>query len=177
MQTATRSRLPWILVTLLVALNITVLALVWLRPPGCNHPMGPRPHGPHPQRGGLAHEIGMSETEALKVEGIQKAHFRKLEDFRDQIIAYRLEAFAKFGMPEADSTAAMAALDKIGQVQIAIEKERYAHFHEVLALCTPEQAKRFQEILPKILSRGPQPENRPAGRPMGPPSGEGPPPN
>lgn len=177
MQTNTRNRLPWILVTLLVALNITVLALVWLRPSSGEPRFGPPPHHPHPQRGGLAHEIGMSEAEAQKVEGIQKAHFRKLEDFRDQIIAFRLEAFAEFGRPDADTTLAMATLDKIGQIQIAIEKERYAHFHEVLALCTPEQAKRFQEILPKILSRGPQPENRPAGRPMGPPPGEGPPPN
>lgn len=177
MQTATRSRLPWILVTLLVMLNITVLALVWLRPPGCNDRMGPPPHRPHPLRGGLAHEIGMSEAEAMKVEGIQKEHFRKLEDFRDQIFALRVEAFARFGMPDADTAAALATLDKIGQVQIAIEKERYAHFHQVLALCTAEQAKKFQEILPVILSRGPQPENRPTGRPMGPPAGEGPPPN
>jgi hypothetical protein len=177
MQSTTRNRLPWILVTLLVALNIAVLTLVWLRPPSSDHRLGPPPHGPHPPRGGLATEIGMSEDEARRVEVIQKEHFRKLEDFRDQIVAYRLVAFSNFGTQAADSASAMAALDKIGVVQTAIEKERYAHFYEVLALCTPEQAKRFQEILPKILSRSVQPENRPQGRHDGPPLGDRPPMN
>lgn len=174
MQNKTRNRLPWILVTLLVVLNVSVLALVWLRPAACGHP--PRPHGPDAPRGGLAGELGMTEEESLRVEVIQKEHFRKLEGYRQQIVAQRLEAFQHFGRPRADSAAARAALAKIGDIQAAIEIERYAHFHDVLALCTPEEARRFQEILPKILSRGHQPENRPLGRPDGPPPSGGHPP-
>jgi Spy/CpxP family protein refolding chaperone len=171
------NRLPWILVALLVGLNLVVLTVVWMRPPGPPHrPYGPGHGGPPPPHGGLAHELRMTEEGSLRVQVLQEAHFRKLEGLRDQLIALRLEAFTGFGTPSEDSTAARTALAKIGEIQVAIESERYQHFHDVLQLCTPAEAKRFQEILPQILSRKSQPENRPDGPPpMGGPHG-GPPP-
>lgn len=173
-------RLPWILVALLVGLNLVVLTVVWMRPPGLPHgphgPHGPGHGGPPPPHGGLAGELGMSEAESLRVQVLQEAHFRKLGELRDQLIALRLEAFTGFGTANEDSASARIALAKLGEVQIAIESERYRHFHDVLGLCSPVQAKRFQEILPQILSRKSQPENRPDGPPpMGGPHG-GPPP-
>jgi Spy/CpxP family protein refolding chaperone len=161
MRMSSSARLPWILVALLVALNVTVLAVVWFRPaPGQDD----HRHGP-PPRGGLPKELGMNQQEADRVHGIQEAHFAKMEGFYKEIVGYRKEAFAQFGKPEADSAAAMAALDKIGLVQVKAEKERYDHFYEILSYCTPAQAKRFQEILPQVLQRKAQPENRPVGVP------------
>lgn len=163
----TPRRLPWILVLLLVALNLTVLAVLWLRPQGCGHPPGrgdgPPHHGGPPPRGGLPRELGMNAEEMRRVEGIQDMHFQRMEVFRDQIIALRKQAFQDFGEARVDTAAAMAALDSIGAVQVAAEKERFAHFLEILALCTPAQAQRFREILPEVLSRGRQPENHPPG--------------
>lgn len=179
MQTIRRERLPWILVTLIVALNITVLTLVWFRPSGGEHPHPP--DGPPRPRGGLAGEIGMTPEESLKVEEIQRVHFAKMEAFRDEIVRLRLAAFSGFGEANADTVGAMAALEKIGAVQVAAENERYAHFLAVLAMCTPEEATRFKEILPKILARGNHPESRgrmpqDGGPPHDRPPFDGPPP-
>jgi Spy/CpxP family protein refolding chaperone len=168
MSTTTSNRLPWILVTLLVALNFLVLILVWFKPPP---PPPPRPGEGRPGPGGLAREIGMTEPESEKLKPLQEAHFAQLDAYQQEIVKFRQEAFAEFGKPDADSAAAMAALEKVGAAQIAIEKERYRHFYEVLAICTPEEATRFQELMPKLLSRRNQPENDPhrGGRGEGPP--------
>lgn len=171
MSTTTSNRLPWILVTLLVALNVLVLILVWFKPPP-PFPPPPRPGEGRPGGpGGLAHELGMNEAETAKFMPLQEAHFAKLDSLQGEIVKSRQAAFAQFGKPGADSTIAMLALEKVGATQFAIEKERYRHFYEVLAICTPEQAIRFQELMPKLLARRNQPENRP---PHG-PHGEGPP--
>ncbi len=161
MSTPSTTRLPWILVTLLVAVNVIVLTLVWFRPPPCAPHPGGGHMGPPPGRGGLAGEIGMNEAEAQGLFALQDAHFERMENYHLEIVALRKEAFAQFGKPEADTAVAMAAFDKIGSVQIAAEKERYKHFHEVLALCNPTQAAKFQEILPRILERKRQPEDGP----------------
>jgi hypothetical protein len=158
----TRTRLPWILVALLVALNISVLVVVWLRPSTVEDG-GP----PHPPKGGLPGELGMNEEERKRVEGIQKEHFERMAGYHDQIVALRKEAFADFGKADMDTIAAMATLARIGAVQVAAERDRFFHFLDVLALCTPVQAERFQEILPQILSRRHQPENRPPHGPHG----------
>jgi hypothetical protein len=169
----TRTRLPWILATLLLLLNIAVLVVVWLRPGGTEDW---RP--PHPPRGGLPGELGMDEEGRKRVEGIQKEHFERMAGYHGQIVALRKEAFRDFGKPGLDTAAAVAALGRIGAVQVAAEKDRFYHFLDVLALCTPEQASRFQEIMPDILSRRHQPENRPPGAPgEGPPHHDGPPPH
>lgn len=115
----------------------------------------------------------MNEAEAEKVRSIQEAHFGKMDDYYHQIVALRKTAFADFGKPGADSASAMAALNQIGAIQIAAEKERYRHFYEILSFCTPEQAVKFQEILPNILQRKRQPEDGPKG----PHPHPGPPPN
>ena len=116
--------------------------------------------------GGLAKEIGMSQTEAEKIKPLQDAHFAKLDAFQGEIVQLRQEALSEFGKVDADSGAAMAAFDKIGAVQVAMEKERYRHFYEILALCTPEEAQKFQEIMPRLLERRNQPENRPMRPPL-----------
>ncbi len=170
MSTFPNTRLPWILVVLLVALNITVLTVVWLRPSLADHPPL-HGHG-EPRRGGLPKELGMNAEETERVRGVQQVHFERMDGYFQQIVRLRHEAFASFGKPEADSVAAMAALDKIGAVQVEAEKERYRHFQEILAFCTPEQAVRFQLLLPDLLAHKRQPE----GGFKGPHLGPGPPP-
>jgi Spy/CpxP family protein refolding chaperone len=167
MATTTNSKLPWILVSLLVALNVLVLVLVWFKPPPCPPPHPGGGPGGSP-RMGLPHELGMNAAETERVRALQQAHFDEMNGYYQQIVALRREAFAHFGTAEADSVAAMAALDKIGTVQIAAEKERYRHFYEILAYCTPEQAVRFQTLLPELLARKRHPENGLPGPPRGP---------
>ncbi len=152
----------------MVALNVTVLTLVWFKPPPCppGPPMGPPP--PHGAVGGLPGELGMNADQAGKVQQLQDAHFAKMRAFYEQIVAIRKEAFADFGKPEADSAAAAATMAKIGAIQVAAEMERYQHFHDILRFCTAEQATRFQEILPHVLERKRQPEDGPRGPHGGP---------
>jgi Spy/CpxP family protein refolding chaperone len=154
MSTSPNTRLPWLLVALLVALNIVVLTVVWLRPSLADRPPLHGPGGP----GGLPKELGMNAEETERVRIVQQVHFDRMDGYFQQIVALRHEAFALFGKPQADSAAAMAALDRIGAVQAAAEKERYRHFHELLAYCTPAQALRFQNLLPDLLARKRQPE-------------------
>ncbi|MFN8394249.1 MAG: periplasmic heavy metal sensor [Bacteroidia bacterium] len=174
MQTFGNQRLPWILVTLLVALNVLVLVLVWFRPPQQVAGFGPPPHPPHGRPHGLAGEIGLKEEQMEKFMALQKPHFERMDGYRNQIVAARLEAFKEFGKPGQDTAVVKAAFAKIGQAQAQAEMDRYQHFMDVLALCNPEQAAHFIEILPKILSRPNQPENRPMGH-HGPDGPGGPP--
>lgn len=163
MQTSGNQRLPWILVTLLVALNLVVLAFVWLRPPQYPPNFGPPQHPPHGRPHGLASEIGLNEDQMDKFMALQKPHFERMDGYRNQMVAARLEAFKDFGKPGQDTAAARSAFLKISQVQAQAEMDRFQHFQDVLALCDPEQAARFIEILPRVLSRPGQPENRPPG--------------
>lgn len=169
-------RLPWILVGMLTVLNVAVLATLWLRGDAGGPPhQGPPRHDGPPHHGGLPHEIGMTPEQQERVRPLGEAHFAKLHDIRDQIIALRVQAFADFGKAGEDSAAALDVLRRIGALQVSAEVERYHHFHELLRFCTPEQAVHFQEILPQVLSRKGQPENRDNGPPHGGPGGPPPP--
>ena len=94
MSTTSTTRLPWILVTLLVALNVIVLTLVWFRPPPCPPHPGGNHMGPPPGRGGLAGEIGMNDEEAKGLLALQGPHFEKMEGYHAQIVALRKEGGA-----------------------------------------------------------------------------------
>ncbi len=146
-----------IAVIALLLLNFGTLGFLLFRGPA---------HGPGdgPQ---LDHQI----VETLHLDATQDKQFRELKStHREQMQgynrAYRSTMENYFALLDQE-TVAPSLQDSLLTVLSQIQKDRatvtYAHFAALKALCTPEQKKDFESLLPDLLQviLPPNPGNRP----------------
>jgi periplasmic protein CpxP/Spy len=158
-----RPGFPWLLVLLLIGINITLVAFIWLRPGR---------HQDHPRRLiPIAEILHFDAGQAAALKDLQKAHFAVTDSLR---AAAKLQREGLFGLlkgGQPDSAASRQGIDGLARLQGQIEGEVFDHFRQVRLLCQPEQRAFFDGDLLEQISR-----QAPPGRPGGPKDHSGPPP-
>ena len=143
---------------LLLALNTTLLVLLLTR-----HHGPPFPPGGHPgPRDFIIHELKMDAKQEEAYDVLIKAHRAAVDDIQNEIRLERDSLVALLGKATIDQFAVKFLTDKIGRDQSKLEIITFQHFTEVRKICTPEQQKKFDDIIREALRMmGPPP---PPGR-------------
>lgn len=169
----TLRRINWVAigVTLLVLLNIGLMATIWLqrKDDGNSGDGGPKPGDNNP----LATELGFDSAQRRAFDTLRAHHFALNQGYREQMRSLKDRYFngIKTGNPPNDALAGqMAALE------VRIDSATYAHFAQVRGLCTDRQKEIFDRTLSRIINamgkppRGQQPR-RDGHAPNGPHDG------
>lgn len=154
--------LTWLVVLLLVA-NAATIAMYWLG----------KPKPPLPPNGGpknyLIKELSLDAKQQEQFGELVKEHRQSVEQLRREVRSAKDNLFDLVSKPnEADSTKQHAAA-AVSDITEEIDLLTLDHFQKVRALCTPDQQRKFDDIIREVT--------RMMGRP-GPPMGphDGPPP-
>ncbi|TCZ71750.1 hypothetical protein [Flaviaesturariibacter aridisoli] len=175
-----KSRINWIVVgiTLLVLLNIALLATIWLqKKEGRVAAPGPRPGDENP----LATELRFDSAQRRSFDTLRAEHFKWMQGYRKQMRDARDHYF--------DGIKSGAAPDNriawsIAALHTKMDSATYVHFAQVRALCNPQQQEAFDRLLRRIVNAAGRPGPRPSPDPFrkedepphdGPPE-DGPPP-
>ena len=159
-------------VILLMVANIALLATIWL-----THNKQRPPRGTPDDY--LIKELGLNDEQQTKYHDLVKQHRRQSEEIRGQVKDARHELFKMLSQPGiADSTKKTAA-DNIAKQLEQLDLLTFDHFQQVRAICTPQQQKKFDEIIEDVLqmiASGPPPPRPPREGEQPPPGDHRPPP-
>jgi protein CpxP len=156
-------------VVVLVVLNIVLMASMWIRPGGHRH--GPPP--PHPGPGGpkmmIIEELKFTKEQTSKFETLVDEHRKAMRELEEKSRELREEYFSLLASDSPDQKKKEELETTIANNQKAIDVVTFDHFKQVRELCTPEQKKRFDEIIGDIIKHMRGPHGPPPPPPHGPP--------
>jgi periplasmic protein CpxP/Spy len=171
--TSSKNRILIWSVILLVIVNVAVLVTIWL-----TH------HRPKPDRGTpadfLIKELGLNNEQQGKLRSLAKEHHEQSMQIRGQIKEARHDLFKLLRQTDVSDSSKKAAADNVAKSLEQLDLLTFDHFRQVRAICTPEQQKKFDQIIEEVLemiATGPPPGRGPHnGEHMPPPGDNMPPP-
>jgi Spy/CpxP family protein refolding chaperone len=171
MKNISNNRWLTIISIILLVANAVTLTLLW-----SNHSKHRRDENAAvqpPPPGGQAFEyitnelkLTQQQQDAYKV--LREAHHAAQVVLQDSIRKSKDVFFDLLQMPSVNDTVLHNASKKGLEFQEQLEIMTFKHFQQVRALCTPEQQKRFDEIIKEVVLQ----MNAPRMRPPGPPPAE-----
>ncbi len=159
-------------VVALLVLNVGLLVMMFLYPPGGQRLGGPRLGGPsgRPGRPGeqegpkqiIADKLNFSGDQVARYEELIKAHRVAVKRLNDQIKATKESLYATLATD--DSTRKDSLITHLGELQKQVEKVHYTHFEAIRKICTPEQLDNYKELTRELagyFALGKKPPLRP----------------
>jgi Spy/CpxP family protein refolding chaperone len=174
MSSVSKNKLLTTLVLLLLIANAVTIAMFWLGKP--KHPLQPKGS---PQEF-LVKELKLDSNQQRQLEVLVKEHRQAAEQIREKIKAAKDSLFALVKQSNVSDSAKQTAATTASNYTEQLDVLTLNHFIKVRTLCTPEQQKKFDEIIQRVLRmmaqpRPPQGSGGPGG-PDGPREGPPPPP-
>lgn len=174
---STQRVITWTIL-LLILLNLSTLALLWLA--RFQKPAVPPPKdGDRATEQFLQQELGLTDEQARQFEELRQQHFEQSKPVVDAMQQLKRELLEEVFASAPDQETMQNLAAEIGTNQAALETLRYRHFLELKSLCQPDQAQKFRALFHEIYppeahpdpARPPQsPGGQPGQRPQ-PPQG------
>ncbi|HMG16234.1 MAG TPA: periplasmic heavy metal sensor [Saprospiraceae bacterium] len=132
----------------LLILNLSSMAFMWLNKPRT----GPPHHGEDTFKY-LVHELNMNDEQQNKYKLLRDEHHHGMELLQDKSRDLHNAFFKLLQNPSNDSSSIKLIGDSIAGNQMKIEMLTFDHFKKVRAICTPQQQKKFDDIILETLKR------------------------
>jgi Spy/CpxP family protein refolding chaperone len=159
----------WLIVVLLVS-NLLTVSIIWMQTTRTNEP---RPKE-QDSRGSesiqlLRKALDLTEEQTRQFEKIRLEQLEQSKGFNDRLSVAKKQLAEVLFANKPDTALANLKAKEIGDLQSSVELTRFRHFHELLAICTPEQKEKLKPILVEVFGRQPpkdemklgsQPDNR-----------------
>ena len=152
--------LTW-LVILLIAANVVAIGLFLS---GRNRPPEERGTPGH----FLVHELGLNTDQQTKLKTLADKHHEASQKIRGEIKDARDHFFELIKQPNVDDSTKNKASAVVAAKLQELELLTFDHFRQVRLICTPEQQKKFDEVLNEVIRMiGGPPPGPPPGGPRG----------
>ena len=173
--TAKNKLLVWLVALLLVA-NVTSIAMFWLG----------KKKQPPPTKGApnefLIKELKLDTKQQEQLEVLVKEHRVAAQQLRRKTKEAKESFFDLLKQTNITDSAKQTAAKAVSVSTEELDLLTLNHFQKIRALCTPEQQKKFDEIIHQVIAMMGQPRppkgpgNERKGPPPGGPDGDRPPP-
>ncbi|MBL0134931.1 MAG: periplasmic heavy metal sensor [Chitinophagaceae bacterium] len=162
----TNKILLWLVIILLIA-NAATLSFLWMGRPSARPPGGGA-------KDFLIKELKLNSNQQQEYQKLIVDHREAAEVLRTKIREAKDVLFEMIKEPNTSDSAKQKQAKEISGYSEELELLTLHHFEKVRTLCTPEQQKKFDDILHQVTSMmgNPRPPMGPEGnRPPGPPPG------
>jgi periplasmic protein CpxP/Spy len=145
-----QNRFLKVIVVLLIVINAGTLAFMWSKKPH-------RP--PHPELGEyLMRELNFTPGQRKQFEVLKRDHIKLAAPWRIKNRELHQSFYLLVDENPSDTVIINALLDSISYQQRKIENSMFYHIKDVRALCTPEQAEKFDDVIKGAIQlMGPPP--------------------
>lgn len=162
-----RTKLLVILVFVLLALNITTLATIWIGKAQLNmkHDM---------QFGAkklIIEKLHFDESQIEEFNVLVEEHQQQMKDLKEQIFENKEAFYSQLKNDAPDTALAYQSIANITSFEEKSEHITFEHFRKVRALCDSDQKQKFDIVIGEILRTMMGPQNDMHRGPMGPPPG------
>ncbi|KAA3604182.1 MAG: hypothetical protein DWQ06_04840 [Calditrichaeota bacterium] len=137
-------------IAILVLLNILTLSGIWFlkfspKPPFADFPRKERSEFL------LKKKLNLTDEQLQKFRDLRKKHFEETREFGNKIHNLKRELSEEVFKKTQNQSEVEKLIEKVGQLEMQIEKGKFKHFLELKSVCTPEQQKKFREIFKEIM--------------------------
>jgi len=146
-----------IVIIILLIINICTLGFIWT-----HHHMGPPPPHDHGGNAGdfLQHELKLNDQQQKQFDQLRDEHHEEAEQLQKEGRELHRKFFDLLHST-ADSATVLQLAASIADNQKQMEMMTFNHFKKVRALCTPDQQKRFDEVIDEAMRMmAPKPPGR-----------------
>lgn len=113
----------------------------------------------------LAKELNEDEKQKAEHTRLRDAHFSSMRPLFDSVNAYKKGLFNLVKETSVNESLVQSYTDKISKTEAEIAKNIFEHFKNVRAILNPDQQKKYEEIVQKMVSRkGGGPPGRPGDK-------------
>ena len=140
-------------VLLLAALNIFLLASMWLKQ---NAPLNEEMHQPSNGKKAadfLIEQLKFSEKQMADFEKLKQAHRTSIDSLKEAGKEIHQLFFDNLKNEEQDTASVNKFAREIANNQTQIELVTFNHFEKVRQLCDKKQKQKFDEIIQEVLKR------------------------
>ncbi len=151
-----------IVIIVLLFINIATLWFMWRTN---NHHGGQPPQGREDAGGFLTHELMLNDAQQKQFSQLKEEHHAAAEELQEDARELHHQYFELLHAPSADSVIVLKFAEAIAANQKQMELITFYHFQKIRAICTPEQQKKFDEVIGEALRMmAPKPQGHPPGR-------------
>lgn len=144
----------------LLLINVSTLAYLWI-----DGHQRPRQQGPDVFNF-LCHELKLTPDQVQQYESLRQQHHAAVQRIQEHGHQLRERFFGMLELTPIDSGAVKSLADSIAAMQEQIEKVTFYHFSQLRTILTPDQKKRFDEVIQEALSMmAPKPPGPPPSGP------------
>lgn len=167
METNNKLKLLTWAVIILVVVNISALALLWINSGKekdfrKESPRGKMEKGREKARERskdpvvrmLSEELGWSDEQMKKFEALKTVSFKNAQDMRDSILLIKKDLLGAIYTIPVDSARITELTKKLGNTQYNIEHVMFLHFTDIVNICTPSQREKCKDLLNKLILEG-----------------------
>jgi Spy/CpxP family protein refolding chaperone len=142
----TKSHILSVLVVLLVCINLTTLATIWLNKPF--DAMKAQQAGPKQM---IIERLHFNEQQQQAFSFLVDEHREQMKALRRSILESKEAFYANLGNEEADSAETYAHIADISRFEQQAGKITFEHFRKVRSICDPRQKREFDKVIGGLL--------------------------
>ena len=135
-------------IIILLLINIGSLAFMWFDRP---HHGSPPPHEGGDAMEFLIRELQLTAEQKNQLEELREQHHNATEPLQRASRKLHDQYFNMLGNANTDSATVVQTADSMIAIQKQIELNTYYHFKSIRTICTPEQQKKFDEVVADAL--------------------------
>ena len=143
-----KRKLIFLGVILLIAINVSVLATVGYRWKCGQRGKICEGHMPGEY---LGQQLSLSDAQKQKMETLRKAFDERIYKIRETLIYNRNELVKLLSQPQPDSSKIDSLIKEMGILQTGLEREVINHLLQEKGILTPEQQKKFLDLIQERL--------------------------
>jgi Spy/CpxP family protein refolding chaperone len=145
----------WALIVLL-ACNLLTISILWLRTSQDREPAGgERGFRPPESPNLLSKALNLNEEQFAQAQNVLVARREQTKAYNERSTELKRQLAEELMKDDPDTALARAAANEIGTLQAKVELIRFNRFHELVALCTPQQKEMLRSIVVEVLARKP----------------------
>ncbi|WP_435356316.1 Spy/CpxP family protein refolding chaperone [Emticicia sp. SJ17W-69] len=166
MKEINKYRIFWVVIGLLLVLNIGLLA--WFTFFAQNNPF-------QPKRLFLEKELQFDQKQSEVYKVLRQEHAQQMRALREDVKTMKTAYYQELALPNISDDSLRAKAVAIESKMVDADVLTFRHFQKVRQMCTPQQQKRFDEVVIDLIRSIERPGGGPPPRNARPPF-DGPPP-
>jgi Spy/CpxP family protein refolding chaperone len=149
-----KNKIAGAIIIILVALNLVLLGLFWLR--DFRHPefsFRDRPGEERPERimGFFRHELDLNQEQVGQFSEQRRLFFDEMKPIMKQIHELRVELTDAIFSDQPDENMVRSLITQISELEQKRELAMFNHIGQVRALCTPEQRLKLKDLMRDVM--------------------------
>ena len=112
----------------------------------------------------LAKELNEDEKQKAEHTKLRDAHHASMKPLFDSVSAYKKGLFNLIKANSVNDSLVQSYTDKISKTEAEMAKSTFLHFKSIMAILNPEQQKKYEEIVQKMVNRRGGPPGKPGDK-------------